>query len=416
MKEIIVIGGGAAGMMAALSARKAGAHVTLAEHNEKLGKKLYITGKGRCNLTNDADADGFFAHVPRNPRFLYSAYSHFDNRDLMALMESLGVKLKVERGGRVFPASDRSSDITRALERELTRWGVDIRLNSEIQALCLQSGRVAGVQDLGGAIQKADAVIVATGGKSYSATGSTGDGYTFARSLGHEIVPPRPALIPLETVEEWPGELMGLSLKNVTLNYYKGKKKIFSELGELLFTHFGLSGPLCLSLSSYLPDEPMGLPLFIDLKPALSEETLDNRLLRDFKEMSRKQLISVLDGLAPHNLALMMARLAGLSPAQPVHSVTAAQRGALKNLLKHLPLTAKRFRPLEEAIITRGGVSVKQVNPSTMESKLAPALYFAGEVLDVDALTGGFNLQIAFSTGALAGSAAAGALAGALER
>lgn len=251
---------------------------------------------------------------------------------------------------------------------------------------------MAGVQYLGGAIQKADAVIVATGGKSYSATGSTGDGYAFARSLGHDIVPPRPALIPLETVEEWPGELMGLSLKNVTLNYYKGKKKIFSELGELLFTHFGLSGPLCLSLSSYLPDEPMGLPLFIDLKPALSEETLDNRLLRDFKEMSRKQLISVLDGLAPHNLALMMARLAGLSPAQPVHSVTAAQRGALKNLLKHLPLTAKRFRPLEEAIITRGGVSVKQVNPSTMESKLAPALYFAGEVLDVDALTGGFNL------------------------
>lgn len=409
MKEIIVIGGGAAGMMAALSARKAGAHVTLAEHNEKLGKKLYITGKGRCNLTNDADADAFFAHIPRNPRFLYSAFSHFDNQALMSLMESLGVPLKVERGGRVFPVSDRSSDITRALERELLRWGIDVRLHSAIEAILAPSGQVAGVQYQGGAIQQADAVIVATGGKSYSPTGSTGDGYAFARALGHEIVPPRPALIPLETMEEWPGELMGLSLKNVTLNYYKGKKKLFSELGELLFTHFGLSGPLCLSLSSYLPDEPMGQKIFIDLKPALSEQTLDNRLLRDFKEMSRKQLISVLDGLAPHNLALKIAHLANLSPAQPVHSITAAQRAVLLELFKRLPLTVKRFRPLEEAIITRGGVSVKQVNPSTMESKLVSGLYFAGEVLDVDALTGGFNLQIAFSTGALAGNAAASA-------
>jgi predicted Rossmann fold flavoprotein len=409
MKEIIVIGGGAAGMMAALSARKAGAHVTLAEHNEKLGKKLYITGKGRCNLTNDADADAFFAHIPRNPRFLYSAFSHFDNQALMSLMESLGVPLKVERGGRVFPVSDRSSDITRALERELLRWGIDVRLHSAIEAILAPSGQVAGVQYQGGAIQQADAVIVATGGKSYSPTGSTGDGYAFARALGHEIVPPRPALIPLETMEEWPGELMGLSLKNVTLNYYKGKKKLFSELGELLFTHFGLSGPLCLSLSSYLPDEPMGQKIFIDLKPALSEQTLDNRLLRDFKEMSRKQLISVLDGLAPHNLALKIAHLANLSPAQPVHSITAAQRAVLLELFKRLPLTVKRFRPLEEAIITRGGVSVKQINPSTMESKLVSGLYFAGEVLDVDALTGGFNLQIAFSTGALAGNAAAGA-------
>lgn len=410
-KSIIVIGGGAAGMMAALSAARAGAKVTLLERNEKLGKKVYITGKGRCNVTNAADMDQLMRRVSRNPRFLYAAFAALDNRALMALIEGLGVPLKVERGDRVFPVSDKASDIIFALQRELVRLGVDIRLNARVGALTVEDGACAGCALENGERLRADAVIVATGGVSYPSTGSTGDGYRFARDTGHSTVAPRPGLTAIETAERWPAALMGLTLKNVTLTAYakgpKKEKKLYSELGEVLFTHFGLSGPLTLTLSSLLPEDLSGVRLSIDLKPALDAQTLDARLLRDFKAMSRKQLISVMDGLAPHSLAEQLLKLADLNPMMPVNSVTAGQRGRILAILKALPLTPKGLRGFDEAIITRGGVDVKDVNPSTMESKKVRGLYFAGEVLDVDAQTGGYNLQIAWSTGALAGRCAA---------
>ena len=412
MKHIIVIGGGAAGMMAALYAAKSGAAVTLYERNEKLGKKVYITGKGRCNLTNAADMETVMRSIFRNPRFLYAAFAALDNRGVMALMEGLGVPLKVERGERVFPVSDKASDIISALQRELQRLGVDIRLNCGVKALDIADGVCAGVTLDDGRHVEAGAVIVCTGGVSYPSTGSTGDGYRFAEAAGHGVKPALPALVPIETVESWPANLMGLSLKNVALSAWmkgpKKEKKLYDEQGEMLFTHFGVSGPLVLTLSSLLPESLEGVRLSIDLKPALDEQTLDARLLRDFKAMSRRQLITVMDGLEPHSLAEQLLKLAGLSPALPVNSVTAEQRKALLQLIKHVSLTPKRLRGFNEAIITRGGVETKAVNPSTMESRLAQNLYFAGEVLDVDAQTGGFNLQIAWSTGALAGLSAAG--------
>ena len=411
MRHVIVIGGGAAGMMAALFSAREGARVTLIDHNEKLGKKVYITGKGRCNVTNAADMEQFMRVIHRNPRFMYAAFSTLDNRGVMALLESLGVPLKVERGDRVFPVSDKASDVIHALSRELTRLGVDVRLNIGADSLIMEDGACKGVVLTDGGSLRGDAVIVATGGVSYPSTGSTGDGYRLARQAGHGVKPALPALVPIETRESWPANLMGLSLKNVSLTAWvkggKKEKKLYSEQGEMLFTHFGVSGPLVLTLSSLLPEDLSNVRLSIDLKPALDEQTLDARLLRDFKAMSRKQLISVMDGLAPHSLAEQLLRLAGLSPSMPVNSVTAEQRRAILNILKDLPLTPKRLRDFNEAIVTRGGVEVKGVNPSTMESKLVPGLYFAGEVLDVDAQTGGFNLQIAWSTGALAGKSAA---------
>ncbi len=398
-------------MMAALFSAREGARVTLVERNEKLGKKLYITGKGRCNVTNAADMDQFQRSIFRNPRFMYAAFAAFDNRDLMHLLEDFGVPLKVERGNRVFPQSDKSSDVISALRRALEALDVAVRLNTRVQSLTLQEGVCAGVQLQCGERLEADAVILATGGLSYPATGSTGEGYAMAETAGHAVEKPLPALVPIDTRESWPGMLAGLTLKNVRLSAYvsgtKKEKCIYSEMGELLFTHTGISGPLALTLSSLLPENPEGVRLAIDLKPALDVQTLEARLLRDFREMSRKQLITVMDGLAPHSLAEQIVRLAGLSSAVPVNSVTAAQRARLLDVLKALPLTPKGLRGFEEAIITRGGVSVKQVNPSTMESKLVRCLYFAGELLDVDAATGGFNLQIAFSTGALAGKSAA---------
>ena len=410
--RVIVIGGGAAGMMAALFSARAGAQVTLLERNEKLGKKLYITGKGRCNLTNAAEMEQFQRNTFRNPRFLYAAFAGFDNRALMNLVEELGVPLKTERGGRVFPQSDKSSDVISTLKRALERQGVEVRLNTRVRALDVREGVCAGVQLEDGRTLRADAVVLATGGLSYPSTGSTGDGHAMAQAAGHAVEKPLPALAPVETVESWPGMLSGLTLKNVRLSaFVPGKKKekcIYSELGEMLFTHFGVSGPLVLTLSSLLPEDLEGVRLSIDLKPALDEQTLDARLLRDFKEMSRRQLITVMDGLEPHSLAEQVIRLAGLSPAMPVNGITATQRAKLLETIKAVPLTPKKLRGFEEAIITRGGVSVKQVNPSTMESKLVHSLYFAGELLDVDAATGGFNLQIAFSTGALAGKSAAG--------
>lgn len=409
--KILVVGGGAAGLMAALFAARSGASVTLLERNEKLGKKIYITGKGRCNLTNASEGEAFMQAIVRNPRFLYAAFAALNNAMTMELMEQLGVPLKTERGNRVFPQSDRASDVTNTLQRELQRLGVRIELNTRVAALILENGRCAGVQIEGGRCFRSDAVIVCTGGKSYPLTGSSGDGYDFARSAGHSIQNPLPALVPVDTRESWPGTLAGLSLKNVALKAWKGGAKrircFYDALGELLFTHTGISGPLALTLSSYLPEDLSDVHLAIDLKPALNVQTLDARLLRDFKTLSRKQITAVMDGLVPHSLGQQILLMAQISPNVPVNGITHEQRGEILRLLKGLPLAPKALRGFNEAIITRGGVTVKEVNPSTMESKCMPGLYFAGEILDVDAQTGGFNLQIAFSTGALAGQSAA---------
>lgn len=410
-RKVLVIGGGAAGMLAALFAAREGASVSILERNEKLGKKIYITGKGRCNLTNAAELEEFMRAIVRNPRFLYAAFASFDNKDMMQLMENLGVPLKVERGNRVFPESDHASDVTNGLRRELERKKVRICYDTRVEHLILEGQRCCGVILESGEKLFADAVIICTGGASYPTTGSTGDGYRLAQEAGHSIKKPMGALVPIETRESWPSMLSGLSLKNVALRAWKtgGKKKkyFYDEQGEMLFTHFGVSGPLVLTLSSYLPEDLKDVRMAIDLKPALDEQTLDARLLRDFQEYSRKQLTAVMDGLVPHNLGQQILVLAGISPQTPVNSVTQAQRATILQLLKALPLTPKGLRGFNEAIVTRGGVTVKEINPSTMESKLASGLYFAGEVMDVDAHTGGFNLQIAFSTGALAGKNAA---------
>lgn len=398
-------------MLAALFAARKGAAVTLIERNEKLGKKIYITGKGRCNLTNAAEMEDFMRAIVRNPRFLYAAFASFNNRDMMDLMERLGVPLKVERGNRVFPVSDHASDITNALRRELERLHVRICYDAKVEHLILRDEKCCGVVMETGENVMADAVIICTGGSSYPTTGSTGDGYRLAEEAGHSIQKPLPALVPIQTKESWPAILSGLSLKNVALRAWKtgGKKKkyLYDEQGEMIFTHFGISGPLALTLSSYLPENLDDVRMSIDLKPALDVQTLEARLLRDFQEYSRKQLTAVMDGLVPHNLGQQILLLAKISPQMPVNSVTQEQRATLIQLLKNLPLTPKSLRGFNEAIVTRGGVTVKEINPSTMESKKVAGLYFAGEVMDLDAQTGGYNLQIAFSTGALAGSSAA---------
>lgn len=405
-KQVIVVGGGAAGMLASLFAARTGAAVTLVERNEKLGKKLYITGKGRCNLTNAAEPEPFLKHILRNPRFLYASLAALDNQKFMVLIESLGVPLKIERGDRVFPQSDKSSDITRALERELRRLGVVVRYNTRVKGLLIEGGRAAGVTLHTGENMPADAVILATGGVSYPVTGSTGDGHDLARDAGHAVTPLLPALVPINTVETWAHTLTGLSLKNVALRAYRGNKRIFSEQGEMLFTHFGVSGPLVLTLSSLLPADLSDVRLSIDLKPALDDGTLDARLVRELRDQSRKTLGTVMESLAPRALGIALIERAQLSPARVASTITREERVRLRMILKNLPLTPASLRGFSEAIITRGGVSVKDVNPSTLESKKLPGLYFAGELMDLDATTGGFNLQIAFSTGALAGISA----------
>ena len=409
-KHILIIGGGAAGLMAAKYALDAGARVTLVEKNEKLGKKLYITGKGRCNVTNACDRDGLMKNIVRNPRFLYASLACLDNLGIMDVLESLGVPLKVERGERVFPQSDHASDITSALERFIRSKGARILLNTAVKALIVENGVCLGAQTDKGPIAS-DACILATGGMSYPSTGSDGEGHAFMKAAGHSIVPCRPALTPIETSEAWCARLMGLSLKNVRLSAYadvKGKRKaIYSDMGEMLFTHFGVSGPLVLSLSSLLPDDCRGTELFIDLKPALDEKTLDARVLREFSAMPNRQIASVMDTLEPHALGEVLLENCQIPPGKPVNAVTAQERARLVRLMKAVPLTVKRLRGFEEAIITRGGVNVKEIDPSTMESKLVKNLYTAGELLDADALTGGFNITIAFSTGALAGKSAA---------
>lgn len=395
-------------MQAALTAARGGARVTLLERNEKLGKKVYITGKGRCNLTNACDADVFLKNVVKNPRFLFSALHAFPPTRLMEEMEGLRCPLVVERGNRVFPQSQKASDVTRAFERELERLRVDVRLNARVRELIVREGRCLGVELESGGRVMAGAVIVAAGGRSYPSTGSTGDGWNWLSAAGHTVFPALPSLVGLTVREDWVCALQGLSLKNVRLTLTRGKKRLYTELGEMLFTHFGVSGPLVLSASAYMAElAPEDVTLSLDLKPALSAEQLEKRVLRDIAAAPKKQLSSVLCGLFPARLAETMARLCGLDERKIAGELTRGERARLVERTKVLTLPVSGLRGLEEAIVTRGGVNVKEIDPATMESRLVRGLYVAGEMLDVDALTGGFNLHIAFSTGYLAGSAAA---------
>jgi len=403
--DVIVVGGGAAGMMAAIAAAELGAATALLEPNERLGKKVNITGKGRCNVTNHCGIDTLMQNIPCNGRFLYSAFSQYSSADVMDFFEQRGVPLKTERGNRVFPVSDRAFDITGALEKYLRELGVSI-IRDKAEALVLEDGVLAGVKGR----QRYDArrVIVATGGVSYPLTGSTGDGYRLAGSAGHRIVEPRGSLVPLCAAGELCASLQGLSLRNVALRVYENGKKIYSDFGEMLFTHFGVTGPLILSASAHMRHfDTKQYRLEIDLKPALDEQTLDKRLLADFGKRPNSDFVNALDELLPRKLIEPFIALTGIDPRQKVHDTTREQRQGMVKLLKALPVEITGTRPVAEAIVTSGGVSVKEINPSTMESKLLPGLYFAGEVLDVDAYTGGFNLQIAWSTGHLAGQSAA---------
>ncbi len=406
MSKVIVIGGGPAGMMAAFAAAENGHRVLLLEKNEKLGKKLYITGKGRCNVTNACERDKFFENIVSNPKFLYSAYHACDNRKLMEIIKNAGCPLKVERGERVFPVSDHASDITAAFQRLLKEKGVQIRLHTTVLDVAVKDGQVSGVRLADGSMLTADAVVAATGGLSYQTTGSTGDGYGMAQMYGHTVKECAPALVPMETAEDWCRSLQGLSLKNVTLTMTCKKKQIYQGFGEMLFTHFGVSGPLVLSASSYYNrcKEKDSIWLAIDLKPALSVEQLDKRFLREFEENHNRQIKNVLGNIYPAKLVPVMLLVCDIGGEQRVGEVTRRQRQRLVEVTKNLTMQVKRLRGFDEAIITQGGVAVKEINPSTMESKLVQGLYFAGEVLDIDALTGGFNLQIAWSTGYLAGA------------
>ena len=413
--EIIVIGGGAAGMLAALTAAEHGADVLLLERNQKVGRKLYITGKGRCNLTNDCSAEEVLVNTPRNGRFLTSAVTRFPPQEVKRFFEALGVPLKTERGCRVFPQSDKASDIIDALFMALRRAGVDIAGERAVQILT--DGAVTGVKTERGS-HRCQAVILATGGVSYPLTGSTGDGYRMAEELGHTLVAPRPSLVPL--VAEEPEEcarMQGLSLRNVAVRVTNQKGKVlFREQGELLFTHFGLSGPLILSASAHLRDyEKERYTVWIDLKPALEEKTLDARLLRDFGENANRAFHNVLDALVPRLMIPVLVERSGIPPELKVNSVTKEQRRRLLELLKQFPVRIAGPRPVAEAIVTSGGVKVGEVDPKTMASKRVPGLFFAGEILDVDAYTGGFNLQMAWSTGHAAGEAAAAAVNGRSE-
>ena len=406
---ISVIGGGAAGMMAAIMAARNGHKVQLFEKNEKLGKKLYITGKGRCNITNAADMEQLFANVVTNHKFLYSAFYGFDNMQTISFFEELGVKTKIERGERVFPLSDKSSDVINGLQRELQHLGVKDFLNTTVLDLITDDSGIKAIEiERNGKKEVVDtaAVIVATGGLSYPSTGSTGDGYHFAKKMGHTVTKLSQALVPFQIEEEYVQQMQGLSLRNVSARVYAGKRKIYENFGEMLFTHFGVSGPLILSASSYVAPfkGKQDIVLQIDCKPALSAEQLDARLLRDFSEISNKQFKNGLDKLLPKKMIPVMIELSGIDPNKPIHSVTKEERHRMVSLLKNLELHVERLRGYNEAIITQGGVSVKEINPSTMESTKVKGVYFAGEVLDLDALTGGFNLQIAWSTGFLAGT------------
>lgn len=403
---VAVVGGGAAGMMAAIVAARNGHKVQLFEKNEKLGKKVYITGKGRCNITNAADLEQIFANVVTNRKFLYSAFYGFDNQQTIQFFEELGVRTKIERGERVFPVSDKSSDVIQGMQRELNRLGVKLSLQTEVAGIKQKDGQVEGILLADGKFVSAGAVIVATGGLSYPSTGSTGDGYRFAKDMGHTVTKLSPSLVPFQIREEFVREMQGLSLKNVALKLYAGKKKIYDDFGEMLFTHFGVSGPLILSASSFVSKyiDKQEITLVLDLKPALSREQLDARIVRDFSEMQNKQFKNGLDKLLPKKMIPVVLSLSGIDPNKPIHSVTKEERQRIVELLKGMELHLERLRGYNEAIITKGGVSVKEINPGTMESNLVKGVYFVGEVLDLDALTGGYNLQIAWSTAYAAGS------------
>lgn len=393
-------------MMAAIAAAGCGHRVRIYEKNEKLGKKIFITGKGRCNLTNACDTEELFGSVVHNPKFLYSSFYTFTNFDLMDLMEGCGCPVKTERGNRVFPVSDKSSDVIRALTEKLRKLGVEVLLHEEVAGLLAEDGAVTGIRlKKGGRKVAADAVIVATGGLSYPTTGSTGDGYRFAKEQGHTVTELSPALVPFETKEAVGKELQGLSLRNINARILKGSKILYEEFGEMLFTHFGVSGPVLLSASSFVAEtlkkEP--LTLSVDLKPALSTEQLDARLLRDFEEVKNKQFKNALIHLLPTKLVPVIVARSGIDPEKKVNEITRQERQQIIGQMKDFRLTLTGLRDYKEAIITQGGISVREVNPSTMESKKIKNLYFAGEVLDLDAVTGGFNLQIAWSTGYLAG-------------
>lgn len=417
MSKVIVIGGGPAGMFAAYFAAQNGHDVVLLEQNEKLGKKLYITGKGRCNITNASDMEELFKNVCSNPKFLYSAFYSYTNDQVIDFFESHGLSTKIERGNRVFPVSDHSSDVINTLSRALKEVGVEVCLHTKVKELLVEdrssNENPASVQkQIKGVILEnnktifADSVVVATGGFSYQSTGSTGDGYRFAKETEHKLIPHTPSLVPFTAKEDWVLELQGLSLRNVALRIERNGKKIYDDFGEMLFTHFGVSGPMILSASAAIKADYFkeNLSMFIDLKPALDMEQLDKRILREFEEAKNKQFKNSIHKLLPSKMISIIIELSGIDPDKKVNEISKEERKNLVMLLKNLPLTITGLRGWNEAIITKGGVSVKDVNPSTMESKKVQGMYFCGEVLDLDAMTGGYNLQIAWSTGYLAGN------------
>ena len=407
MSKVLIVGGGAAGMLASIFAARNGNEVHVFEKNEKLGKKLFITGKGRCNLTNACDMDTLFSSVVTNDKFLYSSFYGYTNQDVMDFFESLGLQIKVERGNRVFPASDHSSDVIKVLEKEMKAQGVQIHLYQTVTQIAKKDGRFAALKLADGTMVEGDACILCTGGMSYQTTGSTGDGYRFAKALGHKVTELRPSLVPIETKEYFVPELMGLSLKNVETRILDGKKVLYQDFGEMLFTHYGVSGPLILSASAYIGkelSEKKELKLSIDLKPSLSEEQLDARVLREFEANHNKQFKNAIGGLFPSKLIPVMIAESGIDSEKKVNVISKEERQGFVHLIKNFEMTLIRLRDYKEAIITQGGINVKEVNPSTMESRLVEGVYFAGELLDLDAVTGGFNLQIAWSTAYAAGS------------
>ena len=408
MNKVIIVGGGAAGMLAGIIAARNGCQVVLYEKNEKLGKKIFITGKGRCNVTNNCDPEELLQAVKSNNKFLYSAFYSFNSQDMMALLEEAGVPLKTERGNRVFPLSDHSSDIIRGLERLLHRYDVHIRLQKEVQEILIEDGRAAGIRLKDGYKDRAQTVVVATGGLSYPTTGSTGDGYRFARETGHTVTDCMPSLVPLTVSEDYISEMAGLSLRNVELTIRNGKKILYQDFGEMMFTHKGITGPLVLSASSSIGKQlkKQGtLEGYIDLKPALSSEQLDERILREFENAKNKQFKNVIGVLFPSSLTPVIIRLGGIPEDKVIHEISREERLNFVSIIKAFPFTIDGLGGYSEAVITKGGISVKEINPGTMESKKIPQLYFVGEVLDLDAVTGGYNLQIAWSTGYLAGMA-----------
>lgn len=407
--KVVVIGGGPAGMMAAITARKNGNEVILLEKMRSVGRKLAITGKGRCNITNNIDINDFIKNIPGNGKFLYSVFSKYSNVDLVNFMNELGIKTKVERGNRVFPKSDDALEIVNKLKQELDKLGVKLIVTAEVKSINVENGKVVSVVTDKN-VYECDKVILATGGKSYPATGSTGDGYLIAQRLGHTYIEPKGSLVPLETYENY--DLQGLSLKNVSIIVKNGSKKVYDDFGEMLFTHYGVSGPIILSASSHILrvkniDQALAsknIMLEIDLKPALTEEKLELRIQRDFEKFTKKQFKNSLNDLLPSKLIPVVIELSKISPEKQVDQISKLEIKTLVQILKHFKLTIKKFRPVTEAIVTAGGINTKEINATTMESKIVSGLYFAGEVIDVDAYTGGFNLQIAFSTGYVSGS------------